>query len=82
MTLAMLAADFEGETRRLEAQGHPLAMALSLPGVARVHYHDTLAAFGHFTELWESTDAMRGLLTMVEDAARDWDGSEPIRRLG
>jgi methylmalonyl-CoA/ethylmalonyl-CoA epimerase len=80
--LAMLAADFEGETRRLEGQGHPVAMALTLPGVARVHYHDTLAAFGHFTELWESTDAMRALLTMVEDAARDWDGRDPIRRLG
>lgn len=80
--LAMLAADFEGETQRLEALGHPVAMALTLPGVARVHYHDTLAAFGHFTELWESTDAMRGLLAMVESAADGWDGRDPLRRLG
>jgi methylmalonyl-CoA/ethylmalonyl-CoA epimerase len=80
--LAYLARDFEGESRRLEALGHPVAWALTLPGICRVNYHDTLAAFGHFLEIWESTEAMRGLLEMVETAARGWDGREPIRRLG
>ena len=80
--LAVLAADFEGESARLGAMGHPVGMALTLPGVCRVRYHDTLAAFGHFIELWESTDAMRGLLEMVESAASGWDGSDPVRRLG
>ena len=80
--LALLARDFEGETARLERLGHPVAFALTLPGICRVHYHDTLARVGHFLELWESTDAMRGMLEMVEAAARDWDGSDPIRRLG
>ena len=77
--LAVLARDFEGESRRLETLGHPLAWALTLPGVCRVHYHDTLASFGHFIELWESTEAMRGVLEMVEAAARDWDGRDPVR---
>jgi methylmalonyl-CoA/ethylmalonyl-CoA epimerase len=80
--LAVLARDFEGESARLERLGHPVAWALTVPGICRVHYHDTLARFGHFLELWESTDAMRGLLEVVEAAARDWDGSDPIRRLG
>ncbi len=80
--LAILAADFEGESARLERLGHPVALALNLPGVCRVRYFDTLATFGHFVELWESTDAMRGLLAMVEGAAVDWDGTDPIRRLG
>ncbi len=80
--LALLATDFDGETRRLEALGHPLAWALTLPGICRVHYHDTLAVFGHFIELWESTDAMRGFVDMVESAAAGWDGSEPVRRIG
>ena len=43
---------------------------------------DTLAVFGHFLELWESTETMRGLLGMIEEAARDWDGRDPIRPLG
>jgi len=80
--LALFAADFESESNRLASLGHPVALALQLPGVCRVRYHDTLAAFGHFIELWEHTDAMRGLVAMVEDAARDWDGRDPVRRLG
>lgn len=80
--LAYLARDFEGESKRLAALGHPVAWALTLPGVCRVNYHDTLAAFGHFIEVWESTDAMRGLLEMVEKAALGWDGREPVRRIG
>ena len=80
--VAVLARDFEAESERLGRLGHPVALALSLPGVCRVRYHDTLAVFGHFVELWESTDAMRALLEMVEQAARDWDGTDPVRRLG
>jgi Glyoxalase/Bleomycin resistance protein/Dioxygenase superfamily len=80
--VAVLAQDFDAESRRLTSLGHPAALALSLPGVCRVRYHDTLSVFGHFVELWESTDAMRGLLEMVEAAAQDWDGRDPVRRLG
>jgi hypothetical protein len=80
--LAILARDFEAESARLERLGHPLAWSLTSPNVCRVHYHDTVAAFGHFFELWESTETMRGMLEMVEAAARDWDGRDPVRRLG
>jgi hypothetical protein len=80
--LAYLARDFDGEAKRLTELGHPVAWALTLPGVCRVNYHDTLAIFGHFIEVWESTDAMRGLLEMVEAASLDWDGRDPVRRIG
>jgi hypothetical protein len=61
--------------------GAPLACALTPPGICRVHYHDTVRRLGHFLELWESTEAMRGL-EMVESAAREWGGREPVRRIG
>jgi len=80
--LALFADDFERESARLAGLGHPVAWALRIPGICRVHYHDTLDAFGHFVELWEATDTMRGFVDMVEAAAVDWDGSEPVRRLG
>lgn len=80
--LALLARDLEAESARLERLGHPLAWSLTLPGICRVNYHDTLRSFGHFLELWESTDTMRGFLEMVEAAARDWDGRDPVRRFG
>jgi hypothetical protein len=78
--LAFLARDLEAESARLERLGHPLAWSLTIPGICRVHYHDTLASFGHFLELWESTDGMRAMLEMIEAAARDWDGRDPVRR--
>lgn len=80
--LALLADDFETESQRLVRLGAPLAFALTLPGICRVHYHDSVRRFGHFLELWESTEAMRGLLEMVESAARGWDGRDPVRRIG
>src|SRR5437660_6769089 len=76
--LALLARDFEADSARLDRLGHPVAFALTLPGICRVRYHDTLAVFGHFLELWESTETMRGLLETIEDAAREWDGRDPI----
>jgi len=79
--LALLARDFEAESARLEHLGHPLAWSLTLPGICRVRYHDTLASFGHFLELWERTDRMCSLLEMIEGAARDWDGRDPVRRI-
>jgi hypothetical protein len=79
--LALLARDFEADSARLARLGHPLAWSLTLPGICRVRYHDTVATFGHFVELWESTETMRGLLDMVEGAARDWDGRDPVRRI-
>ncbi len=79
--LALLARDFETDSDRLERLGHPLAWSLAIPGICRVRYHDTVRTFGHFLELWESTESMRGFLEIVETAARDWDGRDPIRRL-
>jgi hypothetical protein len=79
--VAVLADDFEGESSRLVSLGHPIALALAIPGVCRVRYHDTLAAFGHFVELWESTGTMCALVEMVEGAARNWDGRDAVRDL-
>lgn len=80
--LALLARDFEAESARLARLGYDVAWELTLPGVCRLRYHDAVAVFGHFIELWESTETMRALLEMVESAARDWDGQDPVRRLG
>lgn len=79
--LALLARDFDADSARLERLGHRVAWSLTLPGICKVRYHDTLAALGHFIELWESTETLRGLLEMVETAARDWDGRDPVRRI-
>ncbi len=42
-------------------------------------YFDTVQKLGHFTELWDNSEAFKNFLAMVKDAARNWDGDEPVR---
>jgi hypothetical protein len=42
---------------------------------------DTLATLGHFIELYEPSERLRGFYRMVADAAVGWDGSNPVRIL-
>lgn len=38
--------------------------------------------FGHMLELYGTSDMLTGFYAMVAEAARDWDGTEPVRNLG
>ncbi|BEV00989.1 VOC family protein [Novosphingobium olei] len=37
---------------------------------------------GHVIELLQNTAAAPGLFQMIKDAGKNWDGSEPLRKLG
>lgn len=63
------------------ARGCARALEGTLPGGARVAYVDTTAQLGHFTELWEEHPDLLAWFRLVADAARDWDGRDPIRRV-
>ena len=43
---------------------------------------DTLAAQGHFTEIYERGPGLLRFYEMVRKAAEGWDGSDPVRTLG
>ncbi len=73
--------DFDGEIAKYEALGCERALEGSLNGGTRVAYMDTRVQLGHLTEFWENTEEIMKLFHMVEDAAQDWDGKEPIRIL-
>ncbi|HBD12091.1 MAG TPA: VOC family protein, partial [Porticoccaceae bacterium] len=44
-------------------------------------YFDTLDSVGHYTELWDNNDVFKNMFLMVENAARNWDGADPVRPL-
>ena len=46
---------------------------------AELAYFDTRERLGHFTELWENSNVFNDVARLVEDAARSWNGSNPIR---
>jgi hypothetical protein len=43
---------------------------------------DALASRGHFLELYEASDRLRGFYAMVQQASLGWDGADPVRPLG
>ena len=42
-------------------------------------YFDTVKTLGHFTELWDNSETFLEFQRSVREAARTWDGSDPIR---
>ncbi len=43
---------------------------------------DTSRDLGHMLELYEAGSGLRRFYDHVRNASRDWDGSDPVRRLG
>ena len=43
---------------------------------------DSSAELGHMLELYEPGEALRRFYAYVRRAAQDWDGRDPVRRLG
>jgi hypothetical protein len=76
--IALMPEDYDAAYRRYEALGYKPAFELSLGGVPVV-YFDTLATTGHYIELWGNDDMFKQMFQMVEDAAKDWDGKDPVR---
>lgn len=47
-----------------------------------VIYVDPGKGPGHVIELLQNMTGADGIFQMIKDAAKDWDGSEPLRKLG
>ena len=47
-----------------------------------VIYVDPGAGPGHVVEILQNMSGAGGLFQMIKDAAKDWDGTEPLRTLG
>lgn len=73
--------DFDAACDRFRAGGHEMAL-YGVAGVgARAAYFDTLSSAFGMVEVIEVTEPVEALWSLVQEAARDWDGSEPVRRL-
>ena len=74
----LMPPDYSASCERYKALGHEAAFECTVGG-AELAYFDTVEAIGHFTELWDNVDVFKDLFMLVEDAARDWDGKDPVR---
>jgi hypothetical protein len=73
-----ITADLDADLERFAAQGVEVVYRGTF-GATRTAYMDTRPSIGCMTELSELGDDVRDLLTMIADAAADWDGTDPVR---
>ena len=64
--------------REYESMGFDRAFECKISGTSLV-YFDTVEATGHFTELWERSEAFIDFINFVRTASVGWDGSDPVR---
>ena len=71
------------EARRACAEaGATIAQEGLVAGGGEVIYADTGGGPGTMVEILKPGPGSREFFAMMRDAARNWDGSEPLRRLG
>lgn len=73
--------DYETEVAAYRELGFEIAQS-GVAGGLRYCYVDTSAALGCMVELLDEYAPMRELFAMVADAAENWDGRDPLRRVG
>lgn len=77
---ARICPDLEQAIAEAEAQGFELACRAGTPQTP-VAFVDARDRLGHMIELCQDGPSLRFLYQFVADAARDWDGSDPVREL-
>jgi hypothetical protein len=78
---AWWATDFDAAVAAAEAVGWPVVWSGASGGPTRFAYVEPpTGSPAAIYEIMELTDATNG--SFIRDAATDWDGSDPIRRIG
>ena len=72
--------DYQSTRQQYIDHGHEAVFECTLAGAPLV-YFDTLDTLGHYTELWDNNDFYKDLFMEIENAAKDWDGKDPVRTL-
>jgi hypothetical protein len=74
--------DLESAQRELIGHGWAEALFARTSTGTGFAFHDALGELGHMIEIYEGTSRLRAFYAMVARAAEEWDGTDPVRRLG
>lgn len=80
--VCILADDMAAVRAANTAQGTAIVQEGKVPGGGEFIYVDTGGGPGTMLEVLKPGPGSRELFAMMRDAARGWDGSNPIRKLG
>lgn len=73
--------DFEGDLAHYRSSGAEVVFSGLMKG-APVCWLDTVGTLGFMTELITANPLKEQVFAMFREAAQDWDGIDPIRRIG
>jgi Glyoxalase/Bleomycin resistance protein/Dioxygenase superfamily len=77
--VAFFVDDLADAQAELSGRGWPEALYAETASGAAFVFHDAVAELGHMVELYVGSRSLRGFYAMVADAAKGWDGSDPVR---
>lgn len=80
--VCVLVDDMDEARRACATAGAAVIQEGRVPSGGEVIYVDTGGGPGTMVEILQSSPGGRAFFAMMRDAARGWDGSEPLRRLG
>ena len=66
----------------LASQGFELATHATTQTGTDFVFVDAVNPLGHMIELYEGTEPLLGFYAFIREAARNWDGKEPVREIG
>lgn len=78
----VLTDDIEKARRIAEASGASILVEAKVAPDGAVLYVDTGGGPGSIVEILQMSSGSEGLFAMIRAASVDWDGSEPLRKLG
>lgn len=78
--IGLMPENYPETVKYYQSQNHSIAFECTV-GDAPLVYFDTVKSMGHYVELWDNHSVFKDLFLMVEEAAQDWDGKDPIRML-
>ena len=78
----VLTTDIAAARATAEAAGAEILVEAKVGADGAVLYVDPHGGPGSIVEILQPASGSEGLFAMIRDAARDWDGSDPVRRLG
>ena len=79
--VGLIVDGLDAAVREFSRAGHPAVFSALLPPASKAVFVDTLAAYGHFTELYEGTPDVLASYDLVRNAASTFDGTDPIRSM-
>lgn len=78
---AVIVDDLAAAIQAFNRQGHETALYAEMNSGFAFAMMDTVAAYGHMVELYMPAPELTGFYDFVKSAAKDFDGSDPIRAI-